>query len=482
MSGSDALLHVEGGSDQDEPPGQRSAQPREGGPAAFGLLYDLFEPRVFNFCHRLLGSTQEAADATHAAFLAVLTESHTCEGQDERFRLKLFAAARASCQEIMATAAEHAVAGLDEPDAASDEVFGDPDQALLLSSLQADVRAANLGLSPPEREVLALRELEYFSYAEIADLVGVDADAVAERMVSALLALHDELRPGSLPHLVATAPDCRRAMPLIASAQDAQLHDPEQHEWLDAHVSACQECQARCEAMEEAGISYRAWVRILPPPWLRDATAARVSERSGAGAPADERAATEGLDGDPDAEPGMGVTAETVAANPTRLDDDARRRFALGAASTLLLVLGVATALVLLSQGGGEQRSATSPPRTATAAPAPSTEAASSTPSRRRTPRRVRRTTTLPEGQSTSLRASPGAGTSRRRPTRRQVSRRPVRQPTEGGAFVPKRTAPAPPQVPSTPSNPTLSPRPSGGVPAPPPGGCPNASGAPGSC
>ena len=40
------------------------------------------------------------------------------------------------------------------------------------------IAAANAGLPPPMREVLALSEVERMSDAEIADLMGVAADAV----------------------------------------------------------------------------------------------------------------------------------------------------------------------------------------------------------------------------------------------------------------------------------------------------------------
>src|SRR5919199_180304 len=193
MSGSDALLQGQGGSSHDEAVPRISAGPPTGEPPASGLLYDLFEQRVYNFCYRLLGSAEHAADATQEAFLAVLTGSHRRGAYDGRFRSLLFAAAREACDDVIPV---HSPGGDMDGEPAPEDVdaFADPARAALLASLQNDVRAANRSLPRAQRQVLALRELEYLSYADIGAIMGTEVQVVAQLMGRARLALRDALR------------------------------------------------------------------------------------------------------------------------------------------------------------------------------------------------------------------------------------------------------------------------------------------------
>jgi RNA polymerase sigma factor (sigma-70 family) len=276
MPGPGTLLHTAGGSDPDE--GTGSAEEGPAG-AAFSLLYDLFEQRVFNVCHRLLGAPDDAAAATQAAFLAVLTGPRRRAGQDSNFRVYLFGAAHDACRELLGSGADRAP-GRAAPSSRSGGVFVDPARAKLLSTLQRDVREANGTLSADEREALALRELEYFSYEEIATIMRTDVEAVARLVAAARVHLRDALRRSELAQAAIAVPDCRRAMPLIGMAHDGEPAGEHDRAWLSTHAAGCHTCRACREAMEEAGISYRAWLRVAPPRWLREQTVARAGGRA----------------------------------------------------------------------------------------------------------------------------------------------------------------------------------------------------------
>lgn len=134
---------------------------------------------------------------------------------------------------------------LDSPDdaeAATDEAFehvrrraGDLD--LLRSALEACRRAR----WEPEREALALRDLEGLSFGEIADLVGVDPDEAALLIVWARV-------PAAT--LFASAA-CERALPLIAREQDGLLdEDSNKAGWLEEHLMRCRGCRVRRDALQ----------------------------------------------------------------------------------------------------------------------------------------------------------------------------------------------------------------------------------------
>jgi len=98
----------------------------------------------------------------------------------------------------------------------------DPERSTLLRLQQEEVRVANARLAPRQRLVLALRELEDSSYAEIGAIVGLNENAVAQLISRARDSLRTELRlaqvdPAALPE------ECRRLLPLLSRHLDGRL-------------------------------------------------------------------------------------------------------------------------------------------------------------------------------------------------------------------------------------------------------------------
>ena len=138
---------------------------------------------------------------------------------------------------------------------------------MLLEAHQEQIRAANATLPTRQREALALRELEELSYDEIAEIMGMNRNSVAQLLSRARIGLRDGLRRSALGSIASASPDCERALPLLALRQDGALdHDAA---WLAQHLSDCSVCPARVAAMEEAGGVYRLWLPLVPAVWLR---------------------------------------------------------------------------------------------------------------------------------------------------------------------------------------------------------------------
>jgi DNA-binding CsgD family transcriptional regulator len=190
-----------------------------------------------------------------------------------------------------------------------------------------------------QREALALRELEELSYDEIAEIMDMNRNSVAQLISRARISLRDELRGGALASIAVSSPECERALPLIAMRDDGQLDvESDDSAWLDGHMSSCHTCRLGLEAMQEAGTSYRAWTPIAAAPWLFKETLAKAAELTGSdwSETIAERAAAHDPAGIQPGMPSIYRALQPVASKKRR-----RRLFAaagLGAAALLAVV------------------------------------------------------------------------------------------------------------------------------------------------
>jgi RNA polymerase sigma factor (sigma-70 family) len=264
---------------------------------AFAELYERHEGRAFNLCYRILGSRDDAADATQEAFVGVLRRLPGLADRDLVFGSYLLTSARNACYDLIER--HKRTQPSDEiPESATPMGGGvggggvgfdpgdpedDPERNVLLEARTEEVRIANLTLPERQREVLALRELEELSYDEIAELMDMNRNSVAQLISRARINLRDALRGTALASIAASSPDCERALPLIALEQDGQLdEDSNDAGWLEEHLMHCHTCRLGRDAMQEAGVSYRAWAPIAAGPLLFRETMAQAAEHVGA--------------------------------------------------------------------------------------------------------------------------------------------------------------------------------------------------------
>lgn len=288
--------------------------------SAFATLYERYEQRAFNLAYRITCSEADAAGAVREAFLDLMRRPPGPADDEPAFGPRLFAATRNAGYDLMHKQART------RPSETN------------LELQQVDVGEACMRLPERQREVLALRDLEELSYDEIAAIMEVNGNAVAQLISRARINLCDEMRGTALASVAAPSAECERAMLLIARRDDGQLDAASgDAAWLDAHLAGCRRCRVGVEAMQEADASYRAWAPIAAAPWLLKETMAKAAELAGANwseATADAAAPhspAESLPGTPSAyqtDPGQGKSR--------------RRRVTLAAGlAALLLLAGV---------------------------------------------------------------------------------------------------------------------------------------------
>ncbi len=240
---------------------------------AWEELYAEYQPRLRAFAYRLAGNVHDADDLVQETFVRAVPRLDRLDPGTAEIGAYLFATLRnLFLKQVERQKRQRPVAEVPEP-ALPTPIEDDPERRALLARQQDEVRVANGRLQPRQRLVLALRELEERSYAEIGELVGMKENAVAQAIFRARESLRTELRlvqvdPERLPE------ECRRFLPLLAAHLDGQLKEPRRGETL-AHLEGCERCQAALADMQEASRRYRA---LLLPLGVDEARAA-VDER-----------------------------------------------------------------------------------------------------------------------------------------------------------------------------------------------------------
>jgi RNA polymerase sigma-70 factor (ECF subfamily) len=164
---------------------------------AFGQLVARHERRVYGVCLRLLGSREDAEDATQEAFLAALRRAASFRGE-AAFSTWLFRIAiNAATDQARRRGRARAVPLEPEELVAAAPSGGDPGGAVPNTlAIQAALRRV------PEdfRAVLVLCDLYGFPYAQAAEILRIPVGTVKSRMFRARLALGEHLAaPGAGP-------------------------------------------------------------------------------------------------------------------------------------------------------------------------------------------------------------------------------------------------------------------------------------------
>ena len=204
-----------------------AAHAADGDGGAIEQLYDRYEKRLFNYCHRITGNREDAADATQEAFCNVIQRLPGVDVAQLNFGAYLFTAARNACIDIIAQR-KRAIATDELPDEAGAvlPIEFDPERSALNEDQKRAARAANARLPEKQRTVLALREVAELSYEDIAGAMEMNANSVAQLISRARLNFFKQLRAAAvvIPPLDEAG---ERAIELAVARQDGRIEDEE---------------------------------------------------------------------------------------------------------------------------------------------------------------------------------------------------------------------------------------------------------------
>jgi RNA polymerase sigma-70 factor, ECF subfamily len=168
---------------------QRASQ---GDQEAFGLLYQQYVERIFNYVYYRTGNVHDAEDLTARVFYRALHHIHTYTDRGVPFSAWLYRIAHNLIANWHRDRSRHQEIPLS--DAPTLHYKGDAPEVALMQGQDQDALLRLIRRLPSERQqLLILKFVEHMSNAEIGQIMGRSEGAVKSLYHRTLLALRDEL-------------------------------------------------------------------------------------------------------------------------------------------------------------------------------------------------------------------------------------------------------------------------------------------------
>jgi RNA polymerase sigma-70 factor (ECF subfamily) len=172
---------------------------------AFRELVRPYEHAVFMTTQAILNNEGDAEDAAQEAVLKAFVNLPKFRGDSKFSTWLIRIATNEALMKLRKGRRQKLHDSLDEQrkDAEGEYIprdFADwreiPSEALQKKELRQALSAALASLTPKHREVFVLRDVQHFSVAETAELLGIRESAVKTRLMRARLQMRDALAPG----------------------------------------------------------------------------------------------------------------------------------------------------------------------------------------------------------------------------------------------------------------------------------------------
>jgi RNA polymerase sigma-70 factor (ECF subfamily) len=176
----------------------------EGDKLAFDRLVVKHKDRLFNLCYRLLGDYEEANDSAQETFIKVYRSLKKFRFESA-FSTWLYRIAVNTCKNKLKSSAfrqkmkmvpldNSNPANLNSPGREIQDESLSPSSALEKKQRMRVIQEAINALSPEQKEVVTLRDIEGFSYEEVAEITGFNVGTVKSRLARARQDLRKKLR------------------------------------------------------------------------------------------------------------------------------------------------------------------------------------------------------------------------------------------------------------------------------------------------
>jgi len=167
-------------------------QAKQGNKQAFEQLMTQYKGKVFRHAYAMLGDRMEAEDVSQEAFIKVYYSLHKLDSEYAFVSWLTRIVSNLCYDRIQKKKKKHIIIedGLDETLAESPDSEG----SLQNKQLQLTIEEAMQTLSSEHREVIVLREIQGFTYDEMADILQIPKGTVKSRIHTARLELQKQLK------------------------------------------------------------------------------------------------------------------------------------------------------------------------------------------------------------------------------------------------------------------------------------------------
>lgn len=147
---------------------------RNGDAGAFALIVERYRQSVFRICVRILGDGDEAEDAVQETFVRAW---QSLQGYDPRYSIATWLRTIACrlCYDVLRRRTRQRQYEQNACRQGSGDGSGDPESLRMSRELESLFRKAASGLSPMQRTVFVLAEIEQFPFDEVHRITGWSA-------------------------------------------------------------------------------------------------------------------------------------------------------------------------------------------------------------------------------------------------------------------------------------------------------------------
>ena len=172
---------------------------RDGDISAFEKLISLYEKKIYNYCYRMTNNHEDAEDLAQEVFIKVYRNLNKFKG-NSKFSTWIYRIAYNTCVDKYRKKRKAKIFSLDY---FNDEGVGNmqpvsdnplPEDEVIQKERYERIQACIASLKPKYKTVIILRDIQNYSYEEIAEILQLPLGTVKSHINRARAALTDALK------------------------------------------------------------------------------------------------------------------------------------------------------------------------------------------------------------------------------------------------------------------------------------------------
>ncbi|MCL2854690.1 MAG: sigma-70 family RNA polymerase sigma factor [Defluviitaleaceae bacterium] len=158
---------------------------QKGNMAAFEEILTAYEKFIYNFARRLMGNTEDAEDITQEVAIKIYRNLHNCRGEG-LLRAWIARITHNACMDALRRKKGKYQDSLEMAEELSGlELVDDtesPEETLVRKELGQYLEGALMQLPPSYRALITLRDMDGYSYEEVAEILSLPIGTVKSRL------------------------------------------------------------------------------------------------------------------------------------------------------------------------------------------------------------------------------------------------------------------------------------------------------------